>query len=94
MNKAPTDAAEDTLLEFPCDFPIKAMGHADVALDEVVAGIVRRHAPDLSEAAIKVRASSGGRYTAVTVVVRATSKAQLDAIYMELTACEHVLMSF
>lgn len=84
---------EETLLEFPCDFSIKVMGPARVELDLTVVEIVRRHAPDLSESAVTVRDSRNGNYISVTVVVRATSKGQLDSIYRELTAHEHVMMA-
>ena len=83
----------ETLLEFPCDFPIKAMGLALQGFDLQVTELVRRHAPDLDESAVRTRPSQGGKYLAVTITVRATSRAQLDAIYQELTACEAVLMA-
>lgn len=84
---------EDSLFEFPCEFPIKAMGKADCALDVTVVEIVRRHAPDISEGKIHTRNSKQGNYTSVTVVVRATSKAQLDAIYHDLVDCDDVIMA-
>ncbi len=84
---------EDTLLEFPCDFAVKAMGYADTDFDLLVVELVRRHAPDLSEGAVKTRPSKAGKYVAVTVHITATSKAQLDAIYMDLTAHELVVMA-
>ena len=83
--------SEETLLEFPCSFPIKAMGPAGVGLDATVAAIVRRHAGDFAEGALTVKPSKGGKYESVTVTITATSKPQLDAIYQELTACEQVL---
>lgn len=83
----------ETLLEFPCDFPVKAMGLAVDGFDLQVTELVRRHAPDLDEGAVRTRPSQGGKYLAVTITVRATSRAQLDAIYRELTACEAVLMA-
>ena len=84
---------EESPLKFPCEFPIKAMGKADCELDMVVVNIVRRHVPDLSEGAIRTRASGQGNYLSVTVVVNATSRAQLDAIYQDLFDCEAVLMT-
>lgn len=81
---------EETLFEFPCDFPIKAMGPAGPVFEALVIELVRRHDPDLDVEAIRVRASSGGKWAAVTVTVRATSKQQLDAIYQELTNHEMV----
>ncbi|HYQ70677.1 MAG TPA: DUF493 domain-containing protein [Gammaproteobacteria bacterium] len=85
--------AEESALTFPCDFPIKAMGKADCDLDSIVVEIVRRHAPDLTEGAVNSRASTRGNYLSVTVVVRATSREQLDAIYQDLVDCEQVIMA-
>jgi putative lipoic acid-binding regulatory protein len=75
----------DTLLDFPCVFPLKIMGRADGALAETVFGIVRRHAPDFDATAVETRASSGGKYLSLTCTINATSKAQLDALYRELS---------
>ena len=80
-------------LQFPCTFPIKAMGLATANFDAEVVAIVRRHAPDLSETAVTVRPSAEGKYLAVTVTIHAGSQAQLDAIYHDLVACEQVLMA-
>ena len=85
--------AEESALTFPCEFPIKAMGKADCELDSIVVEIVRRHAPDLTEGAVNSRASTKGNYVSVTVVVRATSREQLDAIYQDLVDCEQVIMA-
>lgn len=87
-----TDTTEqETLFEFPCEFPIKAMGKSGDELEIAVLEIVRRHVNDLPEGAIRFNASKGGKFTSMTVTITAHSKAQLDAIYMELTSCEHVL---
>lgn len=80
----------ETLLEFPCEFPIKAMGPADVGLDEIVVSIVRAHVEDIKEGNIDTKHSSGGKFTSVTVTITATSKKQLDAIYQQLSDHEHV----
>jgi hypothetical protein len=77
---------KDTLLEFPCAFPIKIMGKAEAEFTEVVLAIVTRHAPDFDTTTVEMRASSGGNYVSLTCTVVARSKPQLDAIYQELTA--------
>ncbi len=87
------ETSEDTLLEFPCLFPIKAMGRADCELDLRVVEIVRKHVPDLREGAVKSRVSTGSKYTSVTVTITATSLAQIHAIYRELGDCADVLMT-
>ncbi len=80
----------ETLLEFPCEFPVKAMGLACDELEVAVIEIVNRHVENLSEGALKMKPSKTGKYTAITVTITAHSKEQIDAIYMDLTACEHV----
>lgn len=78
--------AQETLLEFPCDFPIKIMGLASGELAQAVLEVVLRHAPGFDGATMEMRASSAGRYVSLTCTVKATSKPMLDALYMELTA--------
>lgn len=85
--------AADTLLTFPCDFPIKVVGRGDADFDALVIAIVQRHAPDLDLARVLGRNSRHGNWRAVTLVVRATSQAQLDALYGELSAHERVTMA-
>jgi uncharacterized protein len=84
--------SEGSAFEFPCAFPVKVIGKSGVDLDALVFRLVRPHAPDLGEGAIRSRFSSQGRYQSVTVTVQATSRAQLDAIYRSLTACDDILM--
>ena len=84
---------QESPLQFPCDFPIKAMGKTGCDLDITVVEIVRRHAPDLAEGAVHTRDSRQGNYIAVTVTVRATSREQLDAIYQDLVDHEDVIMA-
>ncbi|MCL7420286.1 MAG: DUF493 domain-containing protein [Methylobacter sp.] len=84
---------EQSLLEFPCQFPIKVMGRTSPDLDVSVVEIVRRHSPDIKEGAITSRPSKGGNYTAITVIIDASSRQQLDAIYQDLTDSPHILMA-
>ena len=89
-NQDQNEQEQETLFEFPCEFPIKAMGKTCAELEIAVIEIMNRHVPDLGEGAVRMRPSSKGTYTAITVIIQAQSKDQLDAIYMELTACEHI----
>lgn len=77
---------KETLFEFPCAFPIKIMGLADDALAQAVLEVVLRHDPGFDGASMEMRASSGGKYVSLTCTITATSKPQLDALYMELTS--------
>lgn len=83
---ADTPQGAESLIEFPCDFPLKVMGLADAALAQAVLEVVLRHDPGFDGATMEMRASSGGKYVSLTCTVRATSKPQLDALYMELTS--------
>ena len=85
--------ADETLLTFPCEFPIKAMGKAADDFDALVVSLVRKHSPDLAEGAVKSRLSKGGRFVSVTVTIRAQSREQLDNIYLDLSAEGRVLMA-
>jgi uncharacterized protein len=82
----------ETLLTFPCDFPIKAMGDRHDDFAQHVTCIVLKHAPDFDVSSVEMRASSGGRYLSVTCTLRATSKQQLDDLYRELTGSPMVKM--
>jgi len=77
---------QETLLEFPCAFPIKMMGETREGFAEAMVEVVRRHAPDFDAAQVEMRASTGGKYLSLTCTVNATSKAQLDDLYRELSA--------
>jgi uncharacterized protein len=85
--------SEETLLEFPCDYLLKVMGRAEPGFDSLVVELVRKHVPDLREGAVSTRPSKGGKWISVTVTLRAESKSQLDAIYLDLTAHEKVVMA-
>lgn len=92
-HKEPMTTEPESLLVFPCEFPIKAMGKSSIAFEAQVIDIMRRHVPDLDETTITRRPSQGGNYLAITVTIQATSRAQLDAIYQDLTACKDVVMA-
>ena len=47
----------------------------------------------LASVGLRVRTSGDGNFLALTYVVTAQSREQLDAIYRELTACKAVLMA-
>ena len=78
--------SRETLLEFPCDFPLKIMGAADAGFAASIAAVVVRHAPDFDVATMELRSSKSGNYLSLTCTVRAVSQQQLDALYRELTS--------
>ena len=97
-------AGQPSLIEYPCDFPIKIMGRMDTSslqpavcseraaqdFSQAVLTIVRRHAPDFDAAAMETRSSKKGAYLSLTCTIRAVSRDQLDALYQEL--CDHPLV--
>ncbi len=87
------DTENETLLEFPCEFSVKAMGLATDEFETLVVDIVSHHVPDLHHSASKSRPSSNGKYLSVTVTFTAENKAQLDAMYIELSAHDSVIMA-
>lgn len=87
MTTNPADMQGDSSpIAYPCDFPIKIMGRKVDGLPEAVAAVVREHAPDFDPASMELRSSSAGNYLACTCTVRATSRAQLDALYRALSS--------
>ena len=82
-----------TLLTFPTDFPIKIMGEEREGFAHAMIELVQRHAPDFKAETLGMRASSSGKYLSLTCTIRATSKAQLDALYGEITAHPWVNMA-
>lgn len=84
---------KETYLEFPCNFPIKAMGSAKPGFMDQVIAIVKHYAPDVPDSAIKHTLSRTGKYLSVTIVITATSQTQLDHIYRELSACDNILVA-
>ena len=91
MTKETSDT--DELFNFPCEFPIKIMGRCNCDLEVLVVEVINRHVSNIAEDAVTTRPSGKGNFMSVTVTVTATSREQLDNIYIELTAREEVLMA-
>ncbi len=81
---------QETLLEFPCEFSIKAMGKAAEDFSELVESLITPH---LEGEILKTKRqpSSKGAYESVTVTFTAVSKQQLDSVYMSLTSHDRLL---
>lgn len=83
----------DSPLEFPCEFPIKAMGTGGEAFRLHVLEIVTGQTGEQAILDVQTRDSRGGRFLSVTVRIRAESREQLDDLYRALNASEQVLMT-
>lgn len=82
----------DSLLTFPCVFPIKVMGRRQDEFAQVITDIVLKHAPDFHPETIEMRSSKQARYLSLTVTINARSREQLDALYSELSKHPMVTM--
>ena len=82
---------QQSILAYPCAFPIKIMGKTQAGFAQAVIEIVRRHAPDFDPATVEMRPSREGRYLSLTCTVRAVSREQLDDLYREL--CDHLMVT-
>jgi len=79
------DSAIETLIEFPCDFPIKVMGETHAAFTAEIIKSIQTVLPNFDASYIEMRGSSGGKYISLTCTVYVTSKTQLDNVYRALT---------
>jgi putative lipoic acid-binding regulatory protein len=84
---------DETLLEFPCDFPIKIMGRESTDFRKLARALVEKHTGPIAEDAIRNALSRNGSFVSVTITVNAQSQQQLDDIYREITSHEDVLMA-
>ncbi len=75
----------DSLIDYPCDFPIKIMGATQDAFAQTMVEVVRRHDPSFDAGKMAMRPSAKGNYLSLTATVRATSREQLDNLYRELS---------
>lgn len=73
-------------IDYPCNFPIKVMGAVHNTFAQTVVDLVREHDPVFDAATVEMRTSSKGNYLSLTVTVRATSRYQLDQLYIALSS--------
>lgn len=88
-----TDDKQESLLEFPCEFPIKMMGRVAGDFRQTAIVLVEKHTGTISDNAIKTVPSRKGNFLSVTVTIVAESQEQLDNIYRDLTAHDDVLVA-
>jgi len=79
-------------IEFPCDYPIKAIGVNHIDLKTLVLDIVREHAPDLDDSRVELNPSRNGTFVSVRFSIMATGESQLKCIHEALIASEHIKM--
>jgi uncharacterized protein len=85
MNLPPDIPPEQSLIEYPSQFPIKVMGAQVDGFVEAIAHVARQFDPGFDASTIEQRPSKGGNYLGLTITITATSREQLDEIYRTLT---------
>ena len=76
---------QESLIEYPSQFPIKVMGLKVDGMVAAVTHIAQQFDPAFDAATIELRESKGGKYLGVTITVTATSREQLDELYRTLS---------
>lgn len=82
---------EESLIEYPCEFPIKVMGRAHSDFAQILTEVVLQFDPQFDPATVEMRPSSSGNYMGLTFRINATSRDQLDSLYQALHA--HAMVS-
>ncbi|HNJ82124.1 MAG TPA: DUF493 family protein [Piscinibacter sp.] len=76
---------EQSLIEYPSQFPIKVMGANVEGFAEAVVRVAQQFDPGFDAASIETRPSKAGNYLGVTITITATSREQLDELYRTLS---------
>ena len=84
---------DETLLVFPCDFPIKMMGRDSEEFRDTARALVEHHTGPLGDQSIRSATSRNGNFVSITITVQAQSQQQLDDIYRDVSSHEAVLMA-
>ncbi len=84
------DQIEGKGFEFPCEYPVKAMGPNTPEFADKIIALVKQHAPEVSANSVNCKTSSTGKYQSVTVLVYALSKDHLVSIYKDINSVEDV----
>ena len=84
---------DETLIEFPCDFPIKIMGRESTEFRALARTLVEKHAGPIADDAIHSALSRNESFVSITITINAQSQQQLDDIYREITSHDDVLMA-
>lgn len=84
--------ASDEILSFPCELPIKVFGKNEPGFRPAAIAIVKEHVPELDDTLVTSQQSKEGRFVSLTIRTWVESRAQADAVYRDLVACDRVLM--
>lgn len=77
---------EQSLIKYPCAFPIKVMGAHVEGFVAAIVHVACQFDPGFDAATVEQRPSKGGNYLGLTITVNATSREQLDELYRTLSS--------
>ncbi len=77
---------------FPCEYPLKVIGHAESDFKEVVIEIVKQHYPALEASSVEVIDSRNGRFASLRFTIVADSEDHIKALFIALKAHKYVQM--
>jgi uncharacterized protein len=77
---------EQSLIEYPCLFPIKVMGANVDGYMQAMVTVARAFDPEFDAGSIEQRPSKAGNYLGLTLSIHVTSREQLDELYRTLTS--------
>lgn len=85
--------SEESVILFPCEFPIKMMGRDTLEFHAIARRLIEDHVGPVADEAIDVNLSAKGNFVSMTVTVTATSQQQLDDIYRDVSGHDDILMA-
>ena len=85
--------SDESVIQFPCEFPIKMMGRDTPEFRNTARALVENHVGAVDDERVQAAISRNGRFVSVTVTITATSQQQLDDIYRDVSAHSDVLMA-
>ena len=91
MTKANEHPSQPKGLQFPCRYPVKAMGRTDDDFELTIVAIIEQRSGKVAREDVRSKSSSAGKFQSVTVTIEVASRAELEMIYQDLSACERVL---
>ena len=83
---------DQSLIEYPCDFPIKVMGLMQESFAQTIIEVVILHDPTFHAGKMEMRPSTKGTYLSLTVTILAINRVQLDNLYRDLSSHPMVKM--
>ena len=91
MTDSSKQTEEETLIDFPCEFPVKVMGGDNPEFHKSIIDIAKKHDAEFTPEEITQNISKTGKYVSLTLNIHAKNKVQLDKLYQELTDNKLVL---